>query len=211
MLAQYGVLNIWTYVAGTIFIILLPGPNSLYVLATGASKGVKAGFQAASGVFIGDSILMTLTAAGAASVLQLLPVLFYALKAVGAIYLSYLGIRLIISAIKPSPHQVHQINSKNGAYFSKALTLSLLNPKAILFLLSFFVQFVDPAYDKPAISFLILALILQFFSMCYLSALIYSGDKLAAVFRRHTNLSRIGSALVGSLFLYFAAKMAVDS
>lgn len=211
MLAQYGVLNLWTYVAGTIFIILLPGPNSLYVLATGAGKGVRAGFQAASGVFIGDSILMTLTAAGAASVLQLLPMLFYALKAVGAIYLSYLGVRLLISAIRPSNHQVHQVQNKNGAYFRKALMLSLLNPKAILFLLSFFVQFVDPNYSNPAISFLILALILQFFSVCYLSALIYSGDKLANVFRRHSNLSRLGSALVGGLFLYFAAKMAVES
>lgn len=211
MLEQYGVLNIWTYVAGTIFIILLPGPNSLYVLATGASKGVRAGFQAAGGVFIGDSILMALTAAGAASVLQLLPVLFYTLKAVGAIYLSYLGIRLLISAIKPSQPQEHKINNKNRAYFSKALTLSLLNPKAILFLLSFFVQFVDPSYSTPVISFFILAIILQFFSMCYLTTLIYSGDRLAAIFRRHGNLSRMGSAMVGGLFLYFAAKMAVDS
>lgn len=211
MFEQYGVLNIWTYVAGTIFIILLPGPNSLYVLATGASKGVKAGFQAAAGVFIGDSILMTLTAAGAASVLQLLPMLFYALKAIGAIYLSYLGVRLLMSAIKPSVHTEHKINNKNGAYFRKALTLSLLNPKAILFLLSFFVQFVDPSYSSPAISFFILAVILQFFSVCYLTTLIYSGDRLAAVFRRHTNLSRIGSALVGGLFLYFAVRMAVDS
>lgn len=210
MLSEYGVLNIWTYVAGTIFIILLPGPNSLYVLATGAGRGVKAGFQAAGGVFLGDSILMTLIAAGAASVLQLLPMLFYSLKAIGAIYLSYLGIRLLLSALKPEQHQEHKISSKTGGYFRKALTLSLLNPKAILFLLSFFVQFVDPSYDKPAISFLILALILQFFSMCYLTALIYSGDRLAAVFRKHTNIARIGSAMVGSLFLYFAAKMAVE-
>lgn len=210
MLVEYGVINIWTYIAGTIFIILLPGPNSLYVLATGASRGVRAGFQAAGGVFLGDSILMLLTAAGAASVLQLLPMLFYTIKAIGAAYLAYLGMRLLMSAIRPAQHQTHKISNKNSGYFHKALTLSLLNPKAILFLLSFFVQFVDPAYSKPAISFLILALILQLFSMCYLTALIYSGDKLAAAFRRRTNLARVGSSLVGALFLWFAAKMALD-
>ena len=56
MLSQYGVLNVWTYLAGTIFIVLLPGPNSLFVLATGAGRGVRAGYQAALGVFVGDSI-----------------------------------------------------------------------------------------------------------------------------------------------------------
>ncbi len=167
MLAQYGVLDVWTYLAGTVFIGLLPGPNSLFVLATGAGRGVRAGYQAAFGVFIGDSTLMTLTAAGAASVLRLLPMVFIALKAAGAVYLTYLGIRLLMSAWRPAPAQVHAVAGGPGSPFRKALLLSLLNPKAILFLLSFFVQFVDPAFPHPALSFLILATILQICSAAY--------------------------------------------
>jgi len=211
MLAQYGVLDVWTYLAGTVFIVLLPGPNSLFVLATGAGRDVRAGYQAAFGVFIGDSILMTLTAAGAASVLRLLPMVFIALKAAGAVYLTYLGIRLLMSAWRPAPAQVHAVAGGPGSPFRKALLLSLLNPKAILFLLSFFVQFVDPAYPHPALSFLILATILQICSAAYLSVLIFGGSRLAAAFRRRQGLARAGSGLVGVLFLWFAGRMAFEA
>ncbi len=212
MLAHYGVVDIWTYLAGTIFIILLPGPNSLFVLATGAGRGVRAGYQAACGVFLGDSILMTLTAAGAASVLRLLPVLFFVLKAAGAVYLGYLGIRLLLSAWRPAHGAARTVHgAAAGNPFHKALLLSLLNPKAILFLLSFFVQFVDPAYSHPAIPFLILAAILQACSVLYLSVLIFGGARLAAAFRRSQGLARVGSGLVGILFLWFAGRMAVEA
>lgn len=211
MLSQYGVLDVWTYLAGTIFIVLLPGPNSLFVLATGAGRGVRAGYQAACGVFVGDSILMALTAAGAASVLRLLPMVFIALKAAGAVYLTCLGVRLLLSAWRPGPAQVHAVAGGPGSPFRKALLLSLLNPKAILFLLSFFVQFVDPAYPHPALSFFILAAILQTCSLLYLSILIFGGARLAAAFRRRQGLARTGSGLVGALFLWFAGRMAFEA
>ena len=210
MLAHYGVLDFWTYLAGVVFVILLPGPNSLFVLATGAGRGVRAGYQAACGVFLGDSILMALTAAGAASVLRLLPMLFIALKVAGALYLAYLGIRLLLSAWRPAQEVAHVTVSTPGNPFRKALLLSLLNPKAILFLLSFFVQFVDPAYPHPALPFLILAIILQICSAVYLSVLIFGGARLAAAVRRRQGLARTGSALVGLLFLGFAGRMALD-
>jgi Putative threonine efflux protein len=66
--------------------------------------------------------------------------------------------------------------------FKTALTISILNPKAILFYLSFFVQFVDPAYPYPAITFTALAIVLQIISMSYLTILIFSGAKLATYF-----------------------------
>ncbi len=210
MLSEYGVLNIWTYVLGTIFIILLPGPNSLFVLASAAGRGVRAGYQAAAGVFLGDTILMSLTAAGAASVLKLLPVVFLGLKTAGAVYLSYLGIRLLLSALRPGPSHKQAFTANQGSPWRKALLLSLLNPKAILFLLSFFVQFVDPGYPHPVLPFFILALILQFFSILYLSALIFGGARLAAALRRRAGLARIGSGLVGVLFLWFAGRMALE-
>ena len=47
-----GVTDLWTYVVGTVAIILLPGPNALYVLTTAAKRGVTDGYRAASGVFV---------------------------------------------------------------------------------------------------------------------------------------------------------------
>ncbi|MGA6159252.1 LysE family transporter [Stenotrophomonas sp. NPDC087984] len=66
--------------------------------------------------------------------------------------------------------------------------MTLLNPKAILFFISFFVQLVDPDYAHPALSFLALGAWAQLFSITYLSVLIFSGTYLAATFRRRRRL-----------------------
>ena len=69
----YGVTDIETYIIGTIFIVLLPGPNSLYVMSLASRRGAAAGYRGACGIFIGDAILMVLAATGAASLLQTTP------------------------------------------------------------------------------------------------------------------------------------------
>ena len=60
MFAEFGVLNYLTYLVGAVFIILVPGPNTFFVLKTGIAHGVKKGYLAAAGVFIGDAVLMFL-------------------------------------------------------------------------------------------------------------------------------------------------------
>lgn len=142
-----GVTDLWTYVLGTIAIILLPGPNSLYVLATAAKRGVRTGYRAAFGVFLGDGVLMFASAAGVASLLRAFPPLFTVLRWGGAAYLVYLGIKLIIGAFRPSPDRAPILDSPHP--FRRALVISLMNPKAILFFISFFLQFVDPGMPIP--------------------------------------------------------------
>lgn len=205
-----GVTDLGTYILGTIAIILLPGPNSLYVLATAASRGVRTGYRAAFGVFLGDSVLMFASAAGVASLLRAFPPLFLVLKYAGAAYLAYIGVRMVISAVRrkesSAPEVVHSVNP-----FRKAFVISLMNPKAILFFISFFIQFVDPGYAYPALSFLLLAVIVQICSALYLTVLIFGGSHLSAIFRRRRSLARAGSTAVGALFIGFGLKLATAS
>ncbi|GFJ88858.1 hypothetical protein Prum_025000 [Phytohabitans rumicis] len=90
-----GITDIWTYVLGTIAIILLPGPNSLFVLSTAARRGVPSGYRAAAGVFLGDTVLMVLSAGGVASLLKAYPPLFLVIKYAGAAYLGYVGLSML--------------------------------------------------------------------------------------------------------------------
>ena len=62
-----------TYLVGVALIILLPGPNSLYVLSVATRRGVRSGYAGAAGVWTGDAVLLTLSAAGVASLLQANP------------------------------------------------------------------------------------------------------------------------------------------
>ena len=83
-----------------------------------------------------------------------------------------------------------------------------MNPKAILFFVSFFIQFVDPDYPQPALSFLLLGLIVQVCSALYLSALIFGGARLAQSFGRRPLVSAAGMAAMGLLFIGFSVRLA---
>ncbi|MDY6451071.1 leucine efflux protein LeuE [Acinetobacter faecalis] len=214
---MFGITDLATYIIGTILIVILPGPNSLFVMSVASRFGIKAGYKGALGVYTGDMILIILTALGAASLLHAFPWLFILLKVVGATYLSYLGIKLLIAAYHTfkavkTPEKVEEKKSLEQVKpFSTALTISILNPKAILFYLSFFVQFVDPAYTYPAITFTALAIILQIISMSYLTILIFSGAKLASYFSNRFKLTAICVASVGILFCGFGLKLATST
>ena len=214
---MFGITDLATYIIGTILIVILPGPNSLFVMSVASRFGIKAGYKGALGVYTGDMILIILTALGAASLLHAFPWLFILLKVVGATYLSYLGIKLLIAAYHTFnavkiPERVEEKQSLEQVKpFSTALTISILNPKAILFYLSFFVQFVDPAYTYPAITFTALAIILQIISMSYLTILIFSGAELASYFSNRFKLTAICVASVGILFCGFGLKLATST
>lgn len=215
----YGVTDLWTYVIGALGIILLPGPNSLFVLSVATARGVKAGYQGAMGVFVGDTVLLICTALGAASLLRSNPALFLVVKYAGAVYLAWVGLNLIWSALRtwrqPVAARIGSAPAESPAHlahpFKRALVISLLNPKAILFLLSFFVQFIDPTYETPAVPFLILSAIIMGFSAIYLSALIFAGVRMAQAFSRRKRLSAGLSSAVGGLFVWFSAKLATAS
>lgn len=213
---MFGITDIVTFIIGTILIILLPGPNSLYVMSIATRYGIRTGYIGALGVFFGDCILILCTVLGAASLLHNFPWLFIILKIVGALYLSYLGTRLLIASYQTwtqKNRSIETIQTENKAFhpFRTALMISLLNPKAILFYLSFFVQFVDPDYAYPALSFTLLAVILQTLSMAYLTLLIFSGIKIASFFNTRFRLSAISVGLIGILFCGFGLKLALST
>lgn len=215
MHSALGITDFWTYVLGTIFIVLLPGPNSVFVLSVAAQRGVREGYKGACGVFLGDAILMVLSAAGVASLLKASPGLFYVVKYAGAAYLVWIGFQMLRGALRnwtgsrqaelpPAGLPVE----RSVDPFRKALVISLLNPKAILFFISFFIQFVDPRFAYPALSFAALGLVCQICSFVYLTAIIFVGARLAAAFRRRRRLSAGMASGVGAMFIGFGAKLA---
>ncbi|MFG3495247.1 leucine efflux protein LeuE [Streptomyces sp. NPDC047928] len=215
-----GVTDLPTYVAGLLLIILLPGPNSLYVLSVAARRGIRTGYAAAAGVWCGDTVLMTLSAAGVASLLQANALLFGIVKFAGAGYLTWLAIGMLRAAWavwRTRRERAADGADENAASpaaerpFRRALVISLLNPKAILFFVAFFVQFVDPAYAYPALSFVVLGSLAQAASVLYLTLLIFSGTRLASAFRRRKRLSAAATSAAGALFLGFAAKLSLAS
>ena len=210
---MFGIINPLSYLIGTIILIIMPGPNSMFCLSVAAQHGARKAYRAVFGVLLGDLVLILLTVLGAGTALKLYPALFHAMKLAGSLYLAYIGFGLLHGAVRkwlapppvvaaglpPTPPAAHT--------FKRALLLSLTNPKAILFLLSFFVQFVYPAYPHPALSFLLLALVMQTVSFSYLTLLVFAGHRLANLFRRRHRVTTACTAATGLLFIGFAVSL----
>ena len=213
--ASLGITDFWTFLLGTIFIVILPGPNSMYVLSVAAQRGVRPAYQGACGIFLGDLILMVLSACGVASLLKASPALFYVVKYIGAAYLAWIGVQMLVGCWRKLRARDVALTTadtpvavKESDPFRKALIISLMNPKAILFFISFFIQFVDPGFSTPALSFVGLGLICQVCSFTYLTAIIFVGARLAETFRRRRRLSAGMGGGVGAMFIGFGAKLA---
>ncbi|WP_322613262.1 LysE family transporter [Dermacoccus abyssi] len=87
------------FTLGAVLIVLLPGPNSLFVATTAAKVSRAAGWRAALGVFIGDGVLMVMAVLGAGTLLAGGSVFFRLLTLAGGAYLAWLGFGLIRQGI----------------------------------------------------------------------------------------------------------------
>jgi len=199
-----GVTDYGTFVVSIIVFLLIPGPGNLALVLSTSKGGFRGGLAATAGVILGDQVLMWLAVAGVAALLAAYPAAFHVVQWVGAGYLAWLGGFMLTA--KPGAAPV--LNIRPRQFLRQAFFITLLNPKAILFLLSFFVQFIDPTYPEPWVPFLILSAIVMTCSAVYLSCLIFAGARLAAVFRRRQGLSAGLSSAVGALFVWFGVKLA---
>ena len=208
-----GIMDFSSYLLGTLFIILLPGPNSLYVLTIAIQKGWRAGAWGAIGIFFGDSLLMMAVVLGAASILIASPITFSLVRTLGAAYLAWMGYGLFrngqqrwSSDLETKSLEI-QIRLMRLHPLLAALTLSLTNPKAIFFFIAFFSQFIRPDFVRPLHTFFYLAIVLQIMSMAYLACLISVGQASLRFFQTRPRFAAALWMLAGILFIGFAIRL----
>lgn len=216
---DFGVIQFSSYLMGAILIILLPGPNSLYVLALSAERGWQKGVWASAGIVVGDAIIMLSIALGAATVLASSPFTYSALRLLGAGYLAWLGLGIIRVGIarlqtkEPSekaPRLMQAEAIMRLHPFLAALLLALTNPKAIFFFVSFFTQFVDPNFHQPALGFFYLAVVTQLISMAYLAILIGAGQYCLGLVKAHPMIAASLWLATGTLFIAFGLRLLLE-
>lgn len=124
---------------------LLPGPDILFVLAQSVTRGFRPAFAVSLGLFSGLFVHTSAVALGVAALVAASPVLFKVIKILGALYLVFLG----ISALRGTPAPVAGTQPENaqgpvsfGQFYRRGIIMNLLNPKVIIFCLSFLPGFV---------------------------------------------------------------------
>jgi threonine/homoserine/homoserine lactone efflux protein len=135
--------NLWLYFVVVFGIIALPGLDMAFVMGSAVLGGRRAGLAAVAGIVSGGFCHLAMGALGVAAVLRLWPALFNAMLAAGALYTAWIGWSFLRSTSQ-SAQRLPEKTCGAGATFLRALVTSLLNPKAYLFMLAIFPQFLKP-------------------------------------------------------------------
>ncbi len=192
-------LDLWlAFVAASTALLLIPGPTVLLVLSYALSKGRSVAVACATGVALGDLIAMTASLLGLGAIVLASATAFTVLKWVGAVYLVWLGIKLIRSA--PREGLTPSRNVTAQGIFGHAAAVTALNPKSIAFFIAFVPQFIRP--DAPLLpQFGIL--IVTFVGLAAINALAYAlaADRLRRIIAKPSVLTWItragGATLIG--------------
>ena len=137
------------YVVASLALIATPGQDMLYVISRSLAQGRVAGVCSAAGVCCGILVHTALAALGVGAILQASEALFLALKLLGAAYLVYLGVRLILSRASTVDTRPGAGRLSPPALFWQGVLSNVTNPKIVLFFFAFLPQFVDPASAHP--------------------------------------------------------------
>src|SRR5688500_16203544 len=122
---MFGVADFGAFVAAIVLFLAIPGPGNLALMTSTSKGGLGGGLAATLGVIAGDQVLMWAAVAGVAALLIGYPAAFTLVQWLGAGYLAWLGLRLLLA--KPGDAPV--VNIRPSHYFRQAGLITLMNPK----------------------------------------------------------------------------------
>lgn len=173
------------FLVATLILLATPGPTILMVVTYALARGRAVAIAVVAGVVLGDLLAMTGTLIGLGIILATSALAFTMMKWAGAIYLVWMGWRMISSADHALDHVDHVSMRSDWQAFRDSLIVTLLNPKSIGFFVAFVPQFVDPS--RPAVpQFTIMTA--TFVTLGGLNALAYA--LLAGQLRQHIRNAR---------------------
>ncbi|MBN9409987.1 MAG: LysE family translocator [Burkholderiales bacterium] len=202
---MFGVADYGAFVVAIIVFLLIPGPGNLMLITATGKGGLRGGLAATFGVILGDQVLLWLAVAGVAALLAAYPTVFHAVQWLGAAYLGWLGLRMLLA--KPGDAPVLKIQPRH--YLRQAFTITLLNPKAIVFYMAFFPLFVDPARHQGLPTFAAMAVTIACLTFLYGLVAVLLTHFLAERLRASPRVGRALEKTAGVFLVGFGLKLAL--
>jgi leucine efflux protein len=202
----FGIADYASFVIAVIVFLMIPGPGNLALITSTGKGGVRGGLAATLGVIGGDQVLMWLAVVGVAALLAAYPPAFGGVQWLGAGYLAWLGLRMLLA--RPGDKPVLHIRA--GQYFRQAFAITLLNPKAIVFYMAFFPLFVDPARHAGLATFAVMAATIAALTFVYGLVVTVLTHTLAERLRANPKLGRALTRIAGAFMIGFGVKLALS-
>jgi len=205
---------LFAFLTATILFAYMPGPALLYTAAQTVARGRKAGLMAAFGLHIGGYLHVGAAAAGLSALFHAVPSLYLFTKTVGAVYLVWLGGKMLWRAITFRKETMNPIpvNQKTGRRaFMESITVEVLNPKTALFFIAFLPQFVDSSADFPVwLQFLILGTTVNIILASADLVCVYFAGIIVDKLRTSNGIARIMEGIGGGILVGLGANLALD-
>lgn len=207
---MYGIQNFELFFLSAIFLSITPGPDTIYILGRAISQETHSGIASVLGISTGVLIHTIAAAIGLSTILATSALAFKVVKLIGAAYLIYLGITLILAS--KNTDILSKDNSPASGFwkiYRQGVITNVLNPKVALFFLSFLPQFIDP-HQGHVTSFMFLGLIYVF--ICTIWYLIFAGfsSGIAMAFKKNPRWVRTINKISGSIFIGLGLTLAVS-
>ncbi|WP_085532691.1 MULTISPECIES: LysE family translocator [unclassified Pseudomonas] len=200
--------QLWMFFLALAVVYLLPGPDMILLLQTGARQGKGLALATAVGLAIARGCHVALAALGLATLFKAAPWTFEVVRLGGATYLLWLGVQCLRANLLPclQDGQAASALRWRGA-IRRGLLTNLLNPKALLFCSVLLPQFIDPQAGPVAAQFASLGLLLVLVGLLFDSAYALAGAWIGRWLAHNRAAQRVQQWLFGSLLIGFAVRL----
>ncbi|GAA4231995.1 LysE family translocator [Actinomadura meridiana] len=198
------------FTATTIVALVTPGPDMLFVLGCGMRGGARAGLLATVGVITGDALYVAAAAAGLAVLLTAFPVVFTAIRVIGAAYLIYLGVQMIRNRKNGQTDDRAASGMSGRRAFLNGVVSSMANPQTFAFMVAFLPQFIEPGAGPVWPQFAILGgilIVLEFLADGTVGVL---AGRIGVWLRARQAVRRRIDAVTGSVFIGLGIRLAAE-
>ncbi len=200
--------TLMAFSAAAIAITLAPGPSMLYVTSRSIVHGRTAGIWSALGLATGLLIHTASASLGLSAIFIYSPLAFFVIKYLGATYLIYLGIQMLL--IKKSLSLIPTTSPPLSSLriYGQGIITEILNPKTALFFLSFLPQFVDPLQGSPATQMMILGCILVFTALLADLFIAITGGTITKSVLAQPILQKVQNWIAGTVLIALGLRLA---
>ena len=161
---MFGIHDFWLFYASALLLNIAPGPDTAYIVGRSLQMGWRGGAAAALGITTGCLVHVFGCAIGLSALLMASSAAFTVLKWLGAAYLCYVGVTMLLSRapVRPAEAVTERSMAPLAKVFWQGALTDILNPKVALFFLAFLPQFVAAEAPHKALAFILLGLIFIF-------------------------------------------------
>ena len=208
---EYTLVHWLTFFTAAILLNLSPGPDIAFILGQTLRNGRRHGFAAMLGVWTGAGLHVVLAALGLSAILATSALAFSVVKWVGAAYLVWLGIKMLVSRGDSFISNKNASNQRMRSIYLQGILVSALNPKVAIFFLAFLPQFVVAGAGPVSAQLFLHGTLIIVVAAFIEPPLVLAGSQLGAFLRENRRVGLWMDRGLGALFVALGARLAAST